>query len=73
MKTNLLEDVMKLPIPDRVKLADEIYQSIDGETDDTPIPAGLLAEMERRDAAHEANPNSGCTLEELERELFKRK
>ena len=73
MKTNLLEDALKLPIPDRVKLADEIYRSVDGETDDTPIPAELLAEMERRDAAHEANPSSGCTLEELESELFRRK
>lgn len=73
MKTNLLEDALRLPIPDRVKLADEIYRSIDGETDDTPIPAELLAEMERRDAAHDANPNSACTLEELESELFKRK
>ena len=50
MKTNLLEDVLKLPVPERVQLADEIYRSIDHETDDAPIPAKLLAEMERRDA-----------------------
>ena len=73
MKTNLLEDALRLPIPDRVKLADEIYRSIDSETDDTAIPSELLAEMERRDAEYEANPASGCTMEELERELFKRK
>ena len=73
MKTNLLEDALKLPIPDRVKLADEIYRSIDGETDEPAIPVELLAEMERRDAEYETNPASGCTMEELEMELFKRK
>ena len=73
MKTNLLEDALKLPLPDRILLADEIYRSIDHETDDTPIRAKVLAEMERRDAEHEANPASACTLDELEEELFKRK
>ena len=73
MKTNLLEDVLKLPVPERVQLADEIYRSIDHETDDAPIPAKLLAEMERRDAEYEANPSSGCTVEEMEKQLFKRK
>lgn len=73
MKTNLFEDALKLPLPQRVALADEIYRSIDGEADDSPIPPELLAEMERRDAEYEANPKSGCTLEALEKELFKRK
>ena len=73
MKTNLLEDALHLPLPERIKLADEIYRSVDRETDDVAIPAEILAEMERRDVAHEANPSSGCTVEELEKELFRRK
>ena len=70
MKTNLLEEALSLPLPERIELADEIYRSVDGETDDSISP-GVLAEMERRDAEHEANPKSGCTIEELEKELFK--
>jgi putative addiction module component (TIGR02574 family) len=73
MKTNLLEEALNLPLPERIKLADEIYRSVDRETDDTSIPAEILAEMERRDADFEANPSSGCTIEELESELFRRK
>jgi putative addiction module component (TIGR02574 family) len=73
MKTNLLEDILTLPLPERIKLADEIYRSVDRETDDASISAEMLAEMERRDADYEANSSSGCTVEELERELFKRK
>jgi putative addiction module component (TIGR02574 family) len=73
MKTNLLEDALNLPLPERIKLADEIYRSVDHETEDAPIPAEILAEMERRDAEYEANPSSGCSLEELEGDLFKRK
>jgi len=73
MKTNLLEDALKLPLPERIELADEIYRSVDRETDEASIPAELLAEMERRDAEYEANPASGCTIEELEKDIFKRK
>ncbi len=72
MKTNLLEDALNLPLPERIKLADEIYRSVDRETDDS-ISAETLAEMERRDADYEANSSSGCSLEELENEIFKRK
>jgi putative addiction module component (TIGR02574 family) len=72
VKTNLLEDALNLPLPERIKLADEIYRSVDRETDDS-ISAETLAEMERRDADYEANPSSGCSLEELENEIFKRK
>jgi putative addiction module component (TIGR02574 family) len=53
-------------------LADEIYRSVDHETDDSISPE-MLAEMERRDAEYEANPKSGCTVEELEKKLFTRK
>ena len=73
MKKDLLEDALNLPLPERIKLADEIYRSVDREMDDASIPAETLAEMERRDAAYEAQPSSGCTVEELEGELFKRK
>ena len=72
MKTNLLEDALSLPLPERIKLADEIYRSVDREADDSISPE-MLAEMERRDAAHEASPKSGCTIDELEKELFTRK
>jgi putative addiction module component (TIGR02574 family) len=72
MKTNLLEDALKLPLPERIKLADEIYRSVDRETDDSISPE-VLAEMERRDAEYEANPKSGRTIEELEMKFFKRK
>jgi putative addiction module component (TIGR02574 family) len=72
MKLHLLEEALSLPLPERIELADEIYRSVDRETDEAILP-GELAEMERRDAEHEANPTSGCTIEELEKELFKGK
>jgi len=72
MKANLLEDALSLPIPERIQLADEIYRSVDQDADDS-ISAETLAEMERRDVEYETNPKSGCTVEELEKHLFKRK
>ena len=71
MKTNLLEHALKLPLPERVNLADEIYRSINRETSDEPIPRALLAKMERRDQEYEVNPAAGCTVDEMEMELFK--
>jgi len=68
MKTNLLEDALKLPLPERIKL---IYRSVDRETDDSISPE-LLSEMQQRDDEYEANPKTGCTIEQLERKLFKR-
>ena len=72
MKTNLLDDALKLPLPERIKLADELYRSVDRDADDSISP-DMLVEMELRDAEFEANPKSGCTIEELEKKLFKRK
>lgn len=72
MKANLLEEVLSLPIPERIKLADEIYRSVDHDTDGS-ISAEMLVEMKQRDANYEANPKSGCTIKELEKQLFKRK
>ena len=53
-------------------MADEIYRSVDHDTNDSISPE-TLAEMERRDADYEANQKSGCTIEELEKQLFQRK
>jgi putative addiction module component (TIGR02574 family) len=72
MKTNLLQDALRLPLPERIRLADEIYRSVDLENDDSISPE-VLAEMERRDAEYETNPKSGCDVEDLEKKLFKRK
>jgi len=44
-------------------------RSIDTNMED----GSVVREMERRDAQFESAPASGCTLEELETELFGRK
>ncbi len=72
MKTNLLDQALKLPLPERIKLADELYRSVDRETDDSISPE-ILAEMELRDAKLETDAKSGCTIDELEKKIFKRK
>lgn len=72
MKSNLLQDALSLPLPERIELADEIYRSVDRETEEAISPEAL-AQMEQRDADYESNPTSGSTIEDLERELFRRK
>jgi putative addiction module component (TIGR02574 family) len=69
MKPGLLEDALRLPLPDRLVLADELYRSIDREVSDS-TPPELLTELERRDAAFEAQPATGSTLEAFETAHF---
>ena len=70
MNSELLKQALQLPPAERLKLADEIYRSIDLEIADEGIHPDLLSELERRDAEYEANPSSGFTLEEVEKSLF---
>ncbi len=71
MNSTLLDQALRLPAPDRLQLADELYRSVDQEVEEEGIPLDLLAELERRDAACEANPATGCTLEELKSRMFR--
>jgi putative addiction module component (TIGR02574 family) len=73
MKPSLLSRALELPPPERIRLADALYRSVDQEAESEDIPAELLAELERRDTAYEANPASGCTLETLRKRLFPEK
>ena len=70
MSTAVLESVAKLPVEERIQLLDHLWASIAREIESQPAPASLLQELDRRDAAYEANPASGAGLDELESRLF---
>lgn len=70
MSTALLNEVLKLPVEDRVALLHKLQESIGQEADFDEEPEWLIAELDRRMALHDANPGSAVTIEELEKTLF---
>lgn len=72
--TALLAQAMKLPIAQRIELVEAIWDSIaeDAGVDVVPLPDWQREELERRLADFEANPQAGCSWEELDARLARR-
>ena len=60
----------RLSFDDRVRLAQELFESIEAEAvDDLPLPDELKRELDRAIAEDDADPDGGMTLDELEARL----
>lgn len=70
MNASVLEKATHLPVPERFQLLDGIWSSIARDLEHEPVPASLLDELDRRDAAYEAHPKTGMSLEQFEQQLF---
>lgn len=71
MKTAFLEEVKRLPIAERIVLAEAIWNTIpeDAGVSSLPIPAAHRAELDRRLADLEAHPDDGSPWEEVRARL----
>jgi putative addiction module component (TIGR02574 family) len=63
-----ISDLSALSIDDRLRIVQRLWDSIPADTEIAVTPE-QRAELERRIAAHEANPDSAISSEELERRL----
>ena len=63
-----LADLKALPIDDRLRLVQLLWDSIPADTKVT-VPRDQQIELDRRVAAHEADPDSAISREELERRV----
>ena len=57
----------QLSIQDRLTLVQEIWDSIAAEADQVPLTAAQRSELERRLAAHAADPSNVIPWEEVKR------
>jgi putative addiction module component (TIGR02574 family) len=62
----------QLSIPERVALVQEIWDSIAAEAKDVPLSDAQRQEIDRRLAAHEANPKAAIPWEQVEAEALAR-
>jgi putative addiction module component (TIGR02574 family) len=68
----LLEQALKLPIPERQKLADDIYDSIDASADSFSLTPEQEAELESRIEYHRIHPEDTVPWEEVKENLRRR-
>lgn len=69
--STLLEQALKLPVDDRRKLADDIYESIEQDPDSFELSDEQKAEIDRRLAEYEKDPSIARPWEEVRERLRK--
>ncbi len=65
-----ISDIRLLPVPERLELVAEIWDTIIEESDDLPVSTALSAELERRLEEHRANPQTSRPWSEVRKEIF---
>ncbi len=65
MKSELVAEILALPVSERVRLVEAIWDSISAVPDALPLAQWQKDELDRRLAEFEADPDSGATLEEV--------
>jgi putative addiction module component (TIGR02574 family) len=65
MKRELVAEILALPVAERMRLVEAIWDSISSVPDALPLTQWQMDELDRRLAEFEADPDSGATLEEV--------
>ena len=67
-----VEDTLDMSVPDRLKLAQDIWDSISGDPATVPVSDAERQEIERRLAEHERDPSSTIPWDEVKRQILGR-
>ena len=65
MKQGLVAEILALPVEDRVRLVEAIWDSISAVPEALPLTEWQKEELDRRLDDLENNPDAGSTLEEV--------
>ena len=69
MNADLLEAAKALPLPERIELAEALWESITGEGHEPPLTPAQADELDRRQEEHRRDPKSGLPWEQVKVEL----
>ena len=72
MDADLTKQVLNLPLPDRIALVEELWESILSQADEVPLTDAQRAELDRRLARYEADPDSAKPWDEVRSRLWER-
>ena len=70
MPTELLESALKLSVEERLRLVEEIWDSITATQEADPLTQAQIEELDRRMADLEAHPDAGSPWEEVKAHLL---
>jgi putative addiction module component (TIGR02574 family) len=68
-QSSLSPDIRQLPIPERLQLVEQIWDSIAEDEKQFQLTEAQRAELDRRLAAHEADPGRGSPWNEVKKRL----
>ncbi len=69
----VLEEALKLPAPERVRIADALYDSVEQDPDAFPLTEEQKKELERRLEDYRNNPDTGSSWEDVKTRYFARR
>jgi putative addiction module component (TIGR02574 family) len=69
----LISDILALSVSERIRLTQEIWNSIAAVPDSLPLSQGDREELDRRLAAYHADPSAGSPWPEVRDRLTRRK
>jgi len=64
-----LKDLLDLSLDQRLKLVEDLWDSIAAELDSEPLPDKLKAELDRRLASYIKDPSKALSLEDIRRRM----
>ena len=70
MRTDLLSDILKLSVAERIQLVEDVWDSIAAEPEELPLTEEERQEMDRRLADVDANPGVGRPWAEVKARLL---
>lgn len=68
----LIDQAIKLPVPERIKLIGDIWDSIADEQGSIELTPEQKAELDRRIEDYQLHPDDFSTWEDVRERLFKR-
>lgn len=69
MKPLPVTEILELPITERIRLVELIWESIAAVPESVPVSDELRADLDRRLAEFEANPEAGIPWEEVRKRI----
>ncbi len=67
-----LSDIVSLEVPERLRLLEEIWDSLADHPESVPVTDAQRRELDRRMSRHDRNPHSASSWKEVRKRLTKK-
>ena len=72
LMTALTNEALRLPPQERLKLIEEVWDSLSAEPSSFPVSAGEMEELERRRKRYRSDPQSLIDWQEMKARILRR-